>query len=629
MAMDHSSPRPKVLCIDDTPEVCLLVRRLLSSHFQVLEAHDGLEGIEVAQEAQPDLVLVDLHMPHLTGYEVATRLKSLMPHVPIVALTADTTPNVRERALASGCDGYLAKPIDPDRFLDQVRTYLAGEREELEDESYRQAYLETLVARLEEKVRELTQTLEQNAELNEQNLRLLKQTRRYARLLEAGARVSRTITAILDLEALLQATVEAVGREFGFPLVGIFLLDETGEWAVLRAGRGGSGVLGGDGGERVGVDGTTMVGMAILQRRPITPADVEPEASLRGRPQAGMALPLIVGDRVIGALTVQRVGPAAFGNEDVAALQIVADQLAVSIGNARLLKDLERAHQELMRARTYEAIATATGEAIHWVGNKAAPIPGSVARIGEDLARYLHLAGALLEVVPPMLREHPFAQLLAEAVEELEALGFHREAVLEGLEGRSLARLRRMLSVSSIFEDLEIIEKSAQAILNIKEDLIGPARRRKPEPLSLPDLLRETVASMGIPDEIVQTRFADDLPLVQGDRIQLSRVFVNLIKNAMEAMEGREEKRLLLWARPAEEPGFVVVDVVDSGVGIPAEQLDKIWMAFYTTKGDRGGTGLGLPACAQIVNQMGGRITVQSEVGVGTTFSVFLPVATS
>ena len=142
--------QPKILCIDDTLEARVLVRRLLSPRYHVLEAQDGLRGIEVAVNTQPDLILVDLHMPHLTGYEVATRLKSLMPQVPIIALTADVTDHVRERSLASGCDGYLSKPIDPDTFIDQVQAFLAGEREELKDDSFRQAYQQTLVARLEE-----------------------------------------------------------------------------------------------------------------------------------------------------------------------------------------------------------------------------------------------------------------------------------------------------------------------------------------------------------------------------------------------------------------------------------------------------------------------------------------------
>jgi signal transduction histidine kinase len=185
-----------------------------------------------------------------------------------------------------------------------------------------------------------------------------------------------------------------------------------------------------------------------------------------------------------------------------------------------------------------------------------------------------------------------------------------------------------LLSVDSIFEDLEIIEGSARAILNIKEDLIGPARKRNEQLVSVPDLLMQTIDSMGLPDEVVRTLFSAGLPPVWADPSHLDRVFVNLIKNGMEAMSEIKDQRLFIWVREADELGFIVVDVTDNGHGIPPEILDKIWMAFYTTKGDRGGTGLGLAACAQIIGQLGGKISVESEVGVGTTFSVLLPVAT-
>jgi signal transduction histidine kinase len=341
-----------------------------------------------------------------------------------------------------------------------------------------------------------------------------------------------------------------------------------------------------------------------------------------------MALPLIAGNVVIGALTVQSTEGAAFSDGDVTALQTMADQLAVAINNARLLNELEAAHAELMQAKTFEAIATATGEAIHWVGNKAAPIPGSVARITEDFVRYMALANALVAEAPPDLREHKFAQLLFDASEEIASRGSFLDSISAELDSQSLRRLRKMLTVESIFEDLEIIEGSARAILNIKEDLIGPARkRRKMDAVFLPDLLQETIGSMGIPGDVVRTLFSDDLPPVRADKAQLDRVFINLIKNAMEAMIDIEEKKLFVWTREADEPGYVVVDVTDNGHGIPPEIMDKIWVAFYTTKGDRGGTGLGLAACAQIIGQLGGKITVESEVGAGTTFSVLLPVA--
>jgi len=630
--MDQAANRPKILCIDDTPQVCTLVQRLLSHRYHVLGAGDGLQGIEMAMEAHPDLVLVDMHMPSLTGYEVATRLKSLMPDVPVVALTADMTSDIRERVLAAGCDGYLAKPVDPDKFEDQVQAFLAGAKEELEDDRYRQAYQQALVARLEGKVRELTQAVQRNAELNAQNLQLLKQAQRRARLLEAGAKVGRSVASILDLDTLLSTTVDVICDEFGFYYAGVFLIDGAGEWAVLRAGRGDAGAAMIADGHKLRIDDLSMVGAAIRQRKARIALDVGEEPAYFKNPhlphtRSEMALPLIVGGEVIGVLTVQSVEEAAFGDDDINALQAMADQLAIAINNARLLEELEIAHEELVRAKTLEAIATATGEAIHWVGNRAAPIPGSVARVAEDVVRTLAMVSALLAEAPPDLRKHKFAQLLAETAAEIRLRDGFLEQVQAELMAQPLERLRKMLSIESIFEDLEIIEASARAILNIKEDLIGPARQRKDETVFLTDLLDEVVASMGIPDGVVRTLFGSDLPPVRADRMQLDRVFVNLIKNAMEAMDGVEEKKLFIWCRRADEPGFVVVDVTDNGVGIPPDQIDKIWVAFYTTKGDRGGTGLGLPACVQIIGQLGGKITVESEVGVGTTFSVFLPVA--
>ncbi|MCX7682214.1 MAG: response regulator, partial [Anaerolineae bacterium] len=265
--MDRTKDHPTILCIDDTPEVRTLVRRLLSHRYEIVEVENGLKGIEVAQELRPDLVLLDMHMPGLTGYEVATRIKALLPDVPVVALTADVTGDVRERVLAAGCDGYLSKPINPDTFEAQVHRFLSGEREVLHDARYRRDYQEALVARLEDKVRELTQALQRNAELNEQNTRLLRQAQRQARLLAAGAKVGRTIASILDLDTLLKTTVDLICDEFGFYYAGVFLIDETGEWAVLRAGRGEAGAAMVAAGHKLKVDGHSMIGAATGTRK--------------------------------------------------------------------------------------------------------------------------------------------------------------------------------------------------------------------------------------------------------------------------------------------------------------------------------------------------------------------------
>ena len=159
----------KILYVEDSSEARRLVQRLLSDRYSILEAEDGLTGIEVTWAEEPALILIDINIPYLDGYEVATKLKSLRPEVPIVALTADVSDGARQRALAAGCDGYIPKPIDPDQFPVQVEAFLKGRKEVLEQGErrvYARAYQQKLVDRLEEKVRELTKAYEELKELD-------------------------------------------------------------------------------------------------------------------------------------------------------------------------------------------------------------------------------------------------------------------------------------------------------------------------------------------------------------------------------------------------------------------------------------------------------------------------------
>ena len=160
----------KVLYIEDDLGSQRLVQRVLENHdFEVVVAAEGLNGIRLAREASPNLILMDIDLPGMNGREVTTRLRAL-PHLddtPIVALTANSGPGYRERALAAGCDGFLTKPIDISRFPREVGDYLKGRREELAEEeqlTHLKLHAQQLVERLEGKVRELE---EANARLRE------------------------------------------------------------------------------------------------------------------------------------------------------------------------------------------------------------------------------------------------------------------------------------------------------------------------------------------------------------------------------------------------------------------------------------------------------------------------------
>ncbi|MDP8225490.1 MAG: response regulator [Candidatus Lernaella stagnicola] len=151
----------KILYIEDNVENKLLVRRLLqASGYEVFEADDGLEGIEMAAQVKPDLIIMDINLPGMDGYEATTKIKGHdnLRHVPIVALTAYAMKGDREKSLAAGCDGYLQKPIDPDTFVATIEEFLFGKRETIEPDEqlhYLKKYSQQLVSRLEEKIREL------------------------------------------------------------------------------------------------------------------------------------------------------------------------------------------------------------------------------------------------------------------------------------------------------------------------------------------------------------------------------------------------------------------------------------------------------------------------------------------
>jgi signal transduction histidine kinase len=170
----------RVLHIEDNPVNRLLVRKLLSAvGHEIIDAESGLEGIRLAETHDPDMVLVDINVPDLDGYEVILRLRGMpsMQGKPIVAITAEGD---RETSLAMGADGLIQKPIDAQRFPDVVAKYLAGHTERSERESDDAEILRSrsqkLVERLEHTVTGLSDAnrkLEEHARLRQMFLQNL------------------------------------------------------------------------------------------------------------------------------------------------------------------------------------------------------------------------------------------------------------------------------------------------------------------------------------------------------------------------------------------------------------------------------------------------------------------------
>jgi C4-dicarboxylate-specific signal transduction histidine kinase len=261
-----------------------------------------------------------------------------------------------------------------------------------------------------------------------------------------------------------------------------------------------------------------------------------------------------------------------------------------------------------------------------------------IARLNEDLEQRVAERTAQLRKTSESLREAQMelahanrvttmGQLTASIAHEIKqpiavAVG-SAEAASNWLGNRppKLEEVRQALS--------RIVEAGTQATEFIERvrNLFQKATPRK-DPFDINEAILEVVALTRTEVEnnkvSVQTRFGDSLPLVQGDRVQLQQVILNLIINGVEAMTGISEgSRRLLIETGKDASGGVLITVQDSGPGLNPGSLDHLFDAFYTTK--PGGMGMGLSICRSIVEAHGGRLWADSHDGPGASFQFTLP----
>ncbi len=127
-----SNMKPKVLIIEDNEQNLSLVTFLLERYgLEIIPARTGPQGLAMAVHVRPDLILLDIQLPGMDGYEVARQLKSIpsLVDVPIVAVTSYAMEGDRDKGFAAGCVGYIEKPINPKTFLDEIRPFLSADWE--------------------------------------------------------------------------------------------------------------------------------------------------------------------------------------------------------------------------------------------------------------------------------------------------------------------------------------------------------------------------------------------------------------------------------------------------------------------------------------------------------------------
>ena len=525
----------------------------------------------------PEIELIVTEVPTvrygegLSGRIVETRRPEYIPDI------ADV-PQLKNRRLSSVARlrGFAGLPLIADDEIVGVLAMFFHERRSFSAEE-----------------RELMALLADQAAIAIRNARLRQALRTRQAHLETLLEVSRQLSKIQPVESLLTTIAEACGRLLDSDTVGFRRVDGdelilAGSWGdarnvmITERLRMGESLAG-----RVAVGGEPLVVTDLANDPRVTPAH---RASFHSRGyQALLVIPVKVGERVIGVLSVLSRRDEGFSAEDVMIATAFAAQAAVALENSRLYQEIQRAYDEL--SQTQDQLAQAS----------------KMEAVG-------HLAGGVA---------HDFNNLL------MVIMG-RADVVLRGLDAKHSMR-----------PAIQEITRTAQRAADLTHQLLAFSRKQVLKPAVLD--LNSVIANL---TEMLRRLIGEDIDLVavldpllgraKADLGQIEQIVMNLAVNARDAMPhggqltletanvelDAEYARMHVGVRPG---SYVMLALSDTGVGMDSPTQARIFEPFFTTKGPRKGTGLGLAMVYGIVKQSGGNIGVYSEPGQGTTFKIYLP----
>ena len=395
--------------------------------------------------------------------------------------------------------------------------------------------------------------------------------------LQTAAEVSRAATSILDVNKLLPAVVDLICNHFDYYYVGMFMIDDIREWAVLSAATGSAGREMLKSGYRLKIEDSSMIGWCINNSKARIVLDVGEDAVRFKNPhlpltRSEIALPLITHGEVIGAMTIQSSQPAAFSPLDITTLQTMADQMSNVIANARLFTERSILITELEE--------------------RNAELEQFSYTVSHDLRS-------------PLVTIHGF-------------LGYLEQDAISG----DMARFKR---------DLKRIANAVDKMQTLLNDLLELSRIGRiinpPEEISFAVLIAETVELVHglLEQNKIQLIIQDSFPLVFVDHARLIEVLQNLISNAAKFMGGQTQPVIEIGSIGMDHDDKPIFFVRDNGVGIDPQFHDRIFGLFNRLDPTIEGTGIGLTLVKRIVETHGGRIWVSSKLGEGATFYFTLP----
>jgi two-component system NtrC family sensor kinase len=369
----------------------------------------------------------------------------------------------------------------------------------------------------------------------------------------------------------------------------------------------------------VDVSEDSQAGYCLLHREPVIVEDLRTETRFRGTwllhehgVVSGLDVIVYSGGRPFGILSAHTAQRRLFTQDDLHFLQAIAHVLGTAIERKQTEEALQQVREDLeVRVRERTAELLQANDSLRREIAERQRAEEQLQRQQEALFQREKLAamGSLLASVAHELN-NPLSVVMVQS-----------DLLSEEIRDRALA------------ERIKVINESAERCVSIVQNFLALARRTPPQRTQvalnaiIEEAMRLLAYALRVDNIEVYRDLADDLPPLWADRHQLHQVLVNLITNAHQALrESPLPRQLMLSTDYDAERCLVILEVADSGPGIPAELQGRIFEPFFTTKPPGVGTGLGLPFCRGIVEAHGGSIAVQSAPGRGATFHVELPV---
>jgi two-component system NtrC family sensor kinase len=293
------------------------------------------------------------------------------------------------------------------------------------------------------------------------------------------------------------------------------------------------------------------------------------------------------------------------------ASHFISKRISVPIGK------LVSASKEIAGGHLDARVVVKTNDELEYLGDSFNAMAMSIKKRDEQLKDYA------TQKIMESERLAMIGQLAANVAHELNN-------PLQGIVAYSHLLLEQMPNEQPTREYAIKIVGQADRSRDIIRGLLDFSRQRKPDKIecNINNIVQESISlveNQALFHNIdIIRNFEEDLPVIVVDPSQIERVFINIIVNAAEAMDGNGELRLTTRHDPRTK--FVAVEIADTGCGIDEEDLNKVFDPFFTTKDVGHGTGLGLAISYGIVKRHRGTITVESEVGEGTSFTIYLPI---